>query len=349
VGGNGALDPDDMPLWLAGVLATARTSEAIVAGVDDDDCAVMRFGERLLVMTTDFLNASPIAIEIGLGGMADIGRLVVAANLADLCGSGATPICLLLAVTLPRGASTDSFRDMVAGAAAEAEKWGVPIVGGDTKLGSSRAVLAVGIGSAGHEDELFLRSRGEAGDDLWVSGEIGGCSAAVIGLERGNMCSKWNAWARRALLEPSLPLGRSRAAAENRLGRAGTDISDGLGADLALLCSASGVGAQVEAAAIPVAKEVAELASALDVPAYSFAFGIGGDFQFLLSSHANARAQLTALGFSRIGMLSGEPGVRLVTPAGAILPAPTVGHRDARGLSFAAEASSFLDPFSNRL
>src|SRR6266851_8216130 len=99
------LDPDEMPRWIAGLWPYGRRPSGIVAGVNDDDCAVVRWDCRYLVATTDFLNAKPIAMELGIGSLWDLGRLLVASNLSDLCGSGALPVALLVGVTLPHGAT----------------------------------------------------------------------------------------------------------------------------------------------------------------------------------------------------------------------------------------------------
>jgi thiamine monophosphate kinase len=94
-----SLDPDDVVAWL-GKLWPSSGHPEIVAGVDEDDCAVLSLKEQLLVVTTDFLNASPIALQLGIGDLYDLGRLLVDVNLADLCGSGAKPAALLTAITM---------------------------------------------------------------------------------------------------------------------------------------------------------------------------------------------------------------------------------------------------------
>src|SRR5437867_728665 len=107
------LDPDAMPPWLARRFATRFNTESILAGVNDDDCAVIDWGKKLVVVTTDYLNARPIALELGVGDLRTLGRLAVAANLADLCGTGAAPRALLVAVTMPRDAREQDFQQIM--------------------------------------------------------------------------------------------------------------------------------------------------------------------------------------------------------------------------------------------
>jgi thiamine-monophosphate kinase len=342
---SGMLDPDDAPDWLS-ELFDARLNAAVVAGVDQDDCGVVEVGDgRLLVASTDFLNAHPIALELGIGTQRDLGRLLVAANLSDLCGSGAHPIALLVGAQMRKDSRTDDFRELMAGVDHEARKWGVPVIGGDTKLGPATSMFAVAIGTASSPDQLFLRRAGSPGDSLWVSGAIGGCCAAVLGLTNAtqwDLSASWQAWARTAILEPRLPLTMSRALSSIGGSRAGTDLSDGLGANLSSLCKASKCGAVVHCTDIPVATEVATLGRVLDTPAFYFAFPTGGDFQFVVTARATESEVMAELGLTRIGELTEEPALVVELPDGRLAPMMITGHRDSRNLSFANEIAHLL-------
>jgi len=335
------LDPDEMPEWLATLWPALGRDPSIVAGVNEDDCAVLEWDQQLLVVTTDYLNAHPIASELGIGTAADFGRLVVASNLSDLCGSGAEPRALLIAVTMERDATEAEFQSLMRGVREEAEKWAVPVVGGDTKLGSSRAVLGVGIGSACSTGNLFLKSRAHPGDLLWCSGPLGSCNAAAVGFQRPDVTDEWRQWARAAILTPSLPLEKSRLLSAECLGAGGIDISDGLGADLEKMCRSSSVGAVVDAHSIPLDPHVNELARKMGIEPWKFAFGTGGDFQFLVSTARKQAERVTRLGFNLIGELTAE--LKLSLRVGSHMMAlPTSGHRDARDMSFPEEILSLL-------
>jgi len=325
-------DPDLMPARIAKLLSRQR-SVRTVAGVNDDDCAVFRFDEPLLVVSTDFLNANPIASQLGLATLSDLGRLLVLSNLADLCGSGANPLLILLGITMERSDTDEDFLSFVEGAQSEAAKWGVELIGGDSKIGPARAFLAVVIGSAGSEENLFLKNRAKVGDFLWCSGEIGGCNAAVLGLSRGILQGDYLSSAKRAILSPELPLRRSRSASSASLGRGGVDISDGFGVDLNGLCDASGVGVTVMAERIPVNDLARHVAREFEFEPWQMAFGCGGDCQFLMTSEPQAASQLAELGFTHIGEITSTPR-KIVKAAGREFVLPKGGHRDARGKSF---------------
>jgi thiamine-monophosphate kinase len=151
------------------------------------------------------------------------------------------------------------------------------------------------------------------------------------------MSDEWQQWAKDSILIPNLPLAKSRALSRARLGRAGIDVSDGLGADLKRLCDASHVGAVVEARRIPVESPAREVAAIMRIEPWALAFGCGGDFQFLVTTPREALPEVEGLGFHLIGELTDGDQIRLRLPDGAEVPLPEGGHRDARNTSFAEE------------
>ena len=331
------LDPDAVPEWLASLWPPANRDSRIVAGVNDDDCAVIQWSDAFLVATTDFLNSRPIVVQLNLGGLREIGRLLVASNLADLCGSGAEPRALLVAATFERNTSMTEFRDFMFGIRDEAAKWGVPVVGGDTKLGQSRALLAVALGGINNGESLFLKNRAQSGDLLWSSGALGSCNAAAVGLTQASLSDEWKQWAKDAILVPRVPLAKSRALARAQLGHGGIDVSDGLGADLRRMCVASRVGVIVEASQIPIEPQVNDVAQAVGLEPWSLSFGCGGDFQFLVTTSESSRSVMEGLGFSLIGRMTKEQELRLRRLDGVTVRMPDGGHRDARNVSFVEE------------
>ncbi|MEX0715161.1 MAG: AIR synthase related protein [Planctomycetaceae bacterium] len=310
--------------------------------MNDDDCAVIRFGDVLLVATTDFVNSHPISIELGIGSFHTVGRLAVAANLADLCGSGAAPKIFLAAVTMPRGTVEDDFITVMEGMREESRRWNVPIAGGDTKLGTALAIGGAAIGIAVSERNLFLKHRSRPGDLVWASGQLGSCSAAVWGLAERYGDSHWQRWAIDTLTVPDLPLSKSRAVSDAELGRGGTDISDGLGMDLSQLCDCSDLGVVVEADHVPVAPEARAFAVDSGLPPWALAFGIGGEFQFLVTTEARHGDTMNAMGFHLIGETTSSKDRLLRFPGGRLVDFPTAGHRDVRDLTFIQETRSLV-------
>jgi len=95
------LNPDAVHSWLKKQLKEPLRS-TIIAGCNDDDCAAIKVKKGILIISTDFLHSNPIATQLGIGDEWDLGRLTVAANLSDLCGSGAKPRALLIGTMFPK-------------------------------------------------------------------------------------------------------------------------------------------------------------------------------------------------------------------------------------------------------
>ena len=331
------LNPDSMPGWLAKLFAADAALGTVSAGINDDDCAVLKSSEGYLIASLDFLNANPIVLELGIGTMHDLGRLLVAANMSDLCGSGAIPTALLVGVTLPHGTPESDYKDLMRGVKHEAGIYNVPVVGGDSKLGKTRALMAVALGRAKSRRNLFLKNGAKAGNIIWSSGQLGSAAAAVWGYKRAEFGIKWRGWAKKASLIPQLPLQLSRNVSESRIGRGGTDVSDGLGSDLQTMCIASQVGAILEGDKIPVAKEVTQAAKLANVPPWSFAFASGGDFQFIVTTDKSVSSEMKQFGFYEIGEITKRKDLRVRLSNGQLMQLPIQGHRDHRGMTFASE------------
>jgi thiamine-monophosphate kinase len=340
-----SLDPDAKISWLSEALASSLPPPfKMIAGVGDDDCAAIDLdGSTILVLTSDYVNAQPIMVTLGLGSFYELGRYLVNSNLADLCGSGAKPLALLISVMWNRDQPSSAFEQFMAGAKATAESAGARIIGGDTKLSSHAAYCAVAVGTAEDPSRLFLKQRARPGYGVWASGRLGSCSAAVYGLQQHFGDPTWREWARSAIADPVLPIQVAQDASALGMTAAGTDLSDGLGADLASLCDASRVGVEIFAQAIPLADGLRELAAQQAVPPHAFAFTVGGDLQFILCADDQYSARLDHLGLARIGTIHADPDHRkLVTADGRVTNMPSIGHRDAHAMTFAEEIGYLL-------
>ena len=336
-GDRTTLDPDDMPNWLASLWPPQEFVTSLLTAINDDDCAVMRWGSSLLVVTMDFFNSHPIVTELGIGSWDTVGRLVVAANLADLCGTGAKPVAMLIGITMPYGSRTQQFKQIMHGIRQETQRHRIPVIGGDTKLGRSFAIVGVAIGSARSSKNLFLKNGARPGDLVWASDCLGSCAAAAVGLKEGVKDQKWRAWAKRILSTPSVPIEKSLALSGLRLGRGGTDISDGLGASIHNLCDQSDTGAVIYADQIPVAPPVLRIAKKKGISPWAFSFASGGDFQFLATTSPRSEKKLRGLGFHLIGRMtrSRTRSIQIAHRGNHALP--HIGHRDSRQLTFYEE------------
>jgi thiamine-monophosphate kinase len=333
---------DDMPKWLSTFNASNSFPSNVIAGINDDDCAIIQTGSEQIIITTDYLNASPIALEFGIGGYWDLGRILVASNLSDLCGTGALPIAFLTSIMLNKDTASESnFKDLMSGVKHELDKYNIPLVGGDTKLGKADNFCGIAVGVKRKNSKLIIKNAATAGDYIWVSGNLGGVAAAIEGLNLKKMSSQWNEWAKKKIIDPQLPMEKSESIALSMLGKGGTDISDGLGANLWNLCEASNVGAIIYAESIPMDKQVVEIAHVTNYLPWMYSLTIGGDFQFLFTSDPQHEAALTDMGFIKIGLIIEEHDAFIEFKQNKI-KMPKIGHRDIRKQSFSEEVGKLI-------
>ena len=203
-----------------------------------DDCALLRPDAGLeLALTTDMLvegrHFLPDAEPRSLGHKA------LAVNLSDLAAMGAAPRWALLAIALP-AADAAWLEPFSAGLFALAERYGVELVGGDTTRAPLRTITVTAIGEVPAGTALF-RAGARPGDDIWVSGELGG---AALGLARPHIAA---AASRLHRPEPRVDLGERLRG----LAHAAIDVSDGLTSDLGHILERSQVSAVVHYAKLP--------------------------------------------------------------------------------------------------
>ena len=122
------------------------------------------------------------------------------------------------------------------------------LVGGDTVRATQDGPLMLSLTLTGRclGDGPIRRSGAKAGDDIWVSGEIG---AGALGLQAALAGDSENA----ALAHYRVPKIPKKAIAEliARYGTASVDVSDGLLGDLNAMLTASGVGAEITLECVP--------------------------------------------------------------------------------------------------
>ncbi|MCW1381207.1 thiamine-phosphate kinase [Novosphingobium sp. KCTC 2891] len=204
-----------------------------------DDCAVLPFGGETLVLTHDMM----VEGVHWLPGQdaADVAWKLVAVNLSDLASKGAEPLGVLLGYAL----GNDDAR-FLAGLGEVLQAFGVPLLGGDTVGGEGRR--SHGLTALGRATSRAIPSRSgaRAGDDLWITGPVGGAMLGFEALRDGRTNVDTLAFRRP---RPRLAEGRALAP----LVTAMMDVSDGVLLDAARMAQASGVTIAIDRTAVPLA------------------------------------------------------------------------------------------------
>ena len=258
-----------------------------------------------------------------------LGHKTLAVNLSDLAAMGATPRWALLAGALPE-IDASWLAAFARGFYALADRHDVELVGGDTTRGPlNLCVTVLGEVPAG---AALLRSGAKPGDDIYVSGALGDAAIALAAMA-GRVDLDIDALARaRARLElptPRIALG----IALRGVATAALDISDGLTGDLGHILEQSGVGADVDLAAVPRSPTLDRLlAGAGRAIALDCVLGGGDDYELCFTAPAAAADRV-----ARIAAANDVPLTRI----GTITPAPGFTVRDERGVALPALPRAF--------
>lgn len=243
---------------------------------------------------------------------ADVGFKAVAASVSDLGAMGAVPRWMLL--TLSTRADDAWIRTFAEGVGEAARRWSVELVGGDVTTSPGPTMVSVSMGG-GCVAAPVRRSEARPGDEVWITGFPGLAGA-------GWMLEDPPADALRALRRPDPPLAFAIALAREGLPTAMMDLSDGLASDLPRLCTASGVGALIDPAALPLHPALADLPHLLSIQ-----LGGGEDYQLLFTTPPDAPVQALAARFdvplTRIGRITNGDRAQL---ADGPWPAPGFRH-----------------------
>ncbi len=312
------------------------------AGIGDD-AAVLRAPSRPLIISTDSLVES---VDFRRHEPAFLlGRRALAVNLSDLAAMGAAPLGFLLTLAIPDDLTERFARDLLDGMASRARAHRVKLLGGD--LSRSPGPLAISItiiGTSVGKGRPLTRDGARPGDGIWLSGPLGASAAGRMFLERG-----WKprlagrklvgaappkrgpradrvvrlrasqAMARHLDPEPRLALGL--ALRRGRIASAAIDVSDGLSSDLAHLADASGVGARILSAALPIADPARVVGARIGVDPVALALHGGEDYELLFTvptRRERLAARMDAVLIGRIVPRRG--GLRLVDPSGREKP-----------------------------
>jgi len=213
-----------------------RPARSAALGVGDDAALLHPHAGMELAVSTDLLLEGR---HFSAGADArKLGHKSLAVNLSDMAAMGAAPRWATLAIALP-AADERWLKEFSLGFFALAERFGVELIGGDTTRGPLCVCVTI-LGEVPAGLALF-RAGARPGDDIWVSGELGG---AALGLAKPEIPA---AAKRLHEPEPRVDLGEHLRG----LASAAIDVSDGFGQDLGHILERSGVGAVVRYEDLP--------------------------------------------------------------------------------------------------
>jgi thiamine-monophosphate kinase len=241
------------------------TNSSVVVG-PGDDCAVLDVGlpDRLLLFKTD-------AVVEGVHFTADtppekVGHKALGRCLSDIAAMAGGPTVALITIGLPVNFDPKRVESLYLGINELARRHHVAIAGGETTANPGGLLVSISLLGTVPRGKAVLRSGAEAGDAIFVTGELGG-SLAGRHLEFEPRVQEAQWLARKFALHAMI------------------DISDGLASDLRHILEASHVAAELLSTSIPTTAAARRLAKEKTTakPAVLAALTDGEDFELLFT------------------------------------------------------------------
>jgi thiamine-monophosphate kinase len=290
-----------------------------------DDCAVLHPQAGMeWVITTD-TQVEDVHFRRAWLTPYQIGWRAMAVNLSDIAAMGAQPFGALAALALPVATEAVVFDQLLDGLCDLGLRCQCPLIGGNLARDPTHLSLTLTVLGRVPRGESVLRGGASAGDEIWVSGQLGGAAAGLRLFEHALPVADPVCTALRRRYTQPQP--RVREAIFLRASGCLTsmiDLSDGLAGDLGHLCEESGVGAQIVAAALPLQAGVREVAVAMEEDPIELALRGGEDFELCCTARPGTlsplldafRAQF-GVEFTRVGTMTAAPAIQLVHSDGS--------------------------------
>ncbi|WP_193107426.1 selenide, water dikinase SelD [Brachybacterium sp. FME24] len=231
---------------VVGALAGQQYDSVIVGLEDGDDAAAVRIsGDTAVLSTADFF--TPVVDD-----PFDWGRIAAANALSDIYAMGGDPVVAINLVGWPREVLPyELLREVLAGGLAVAQEAGVPVIGGHS-VDDPEPKYGMAVTGTAHPDRLLRNDAARPGLPLTLTKPLG------VGLLNNRMKSTGEASA--VAVETMTALNRDASKAALAAGvRAATDVTGfGLLGHLHKMARASGIGAIIDRAAVPLIEGAAE-------------------------------------------------------------------------------------------
>ncbi len=307
---NAGMRENDFLRWIH---ANTPSAEGVPVNIGDDMAAVSIAPSLALLKTDQCLDQ--VHFDLRQHTAVQAGTKAVNRCLSDCAAMACIPAAIMISVALPKEGpgSGEAFAKALFLACRDAAAvFNCPLVGGDTAVWDQRLAITVSaLGRIPEGQRLITRSGARAGDTLFVSGALGG---SILG--------------RHLSFTPRMALAQKIAHAAKGGLHAMMDLSDGLAQDLPRLCEASGMGARVYPARLPLHEDAWAVAENDSLPAGVHALIDGEDYELLFAIDPGAVPEivnLTDVPLTAIGEVTAERAVALVDENGHAHPWPRAG------------------------
>ncbi len=230
-----------------------------------DDAAVLDMDGKLTLVSTDLL-LEGIHFDLSYFPLKHLGYKAVAVNISDICAMNGVARQVTVSLGISNRFSVEALETFYAGVKQACDEYGVDLVGGDTSSSVQGMVISVTAIGEVDKDRVVYRSGARVGDLVCVTGYLGDAYVGLQILEREKRIFQEHPDVQPELKGNELflerffhPVIRTETiqlfADAHVVPTAMIDLSDGLASDLMHIGKASGVGAYIEEAGVPIRTE----------------------------------------------------------------------------------------------
>ena len=307
------------------------TQSSTLKGIGDD-AAVLDFGAKKVVVSTDLL-IEGVHFDLAYMPLKHLGYKAVVVNISDICAMNAKATQITVSVAVSNRFPLEALDELFDGITAAANEYKVDVIGGDTT--SSQKGLIISITAIGEADEaeIVYRNGAKQTDLLVVSGDIGAAYMGLQVLEREkqvfnvNPNSQPDLDAYTYLIERQL---RPEARKDIRTllhaleikPTAMIDISDGLSSEIMHICKQSKVGCNLYEDKLPLDPTFISVCEEFNIDSTTVAINGGEDYELLFTIAMDDFEKIKANpNFTIIGhMVQESEGIHLITRADTKIP-----------------------------
>jgi thiamine-monophosphate kinase len=300
--------PDSELKLISRIRRMAGKSSSVVSGIGDD-AAVLRLprGHDVLV-TTDF-SIEKIHFRTEWHHANVVGWRCLTRGLSDIAAMGGEPRAAFLSLAVAGDVSQKWVDNFFRGLLKLAKQCNVPLAGGDTAEAAAGIQADIVVVGSVPKGKAVLRSGAKAGEQIYVTGHLGGSAMALSRLRQG--ASIGSEYAAHFRPVPRVAVGRWLR--EHKIPGAMIDLSDGLSTDLQHICKESHVGAEINVEAIPRARCGQGGRRVVDL---NFGLHGGDDYELLFTSSRPVPPEVEGVSITKIGRTTRSAGMRLVDAGG---------------------------------
>ena len=296
----------------------------------NDDAALLQIPAGMeLIVTTDMMREGVHFLRNASAG--NVAWKLMAANLSDIAAMGGEAHSYQLALCLT-GRQDESWIKGFTEALAEIQNhYGISLSGGDTIRSQEGLTASVTMHGLVEKGRALRRSTAQAGDFVYVTGTLGD-AALGLAIAEGQVKEIAEALAVEAMQRYWRPTPRLHIGQQLRgIANACMDISDGLLVDCQKLCEASGVGATIDYASLPLS-EIGIYIKAHYPETFLRCISAGDDYELLLtvpeekSAILQQKFSLSNTRITCIGRVITEPMITLLNSEGNPMSLPVSGY-----------------------